>query len=315
MTLLSPRLVRATPLLLTGLLLAAVVMRVPAFLKPDYWAELSHQSFAFAALALALTPIVLTGGIDLSVGSASVLAGVVIGALWRDVGLPVGLAIAGGLLAGLLAGAVNGGLVTLGVLPLVATLATRELFRGLALALSGDRPVEQFPAPLEDFWRSDPAGLPVPAYGLAVLFLLTYLTVHHTWVGRAVYAVGDNEVAARFAGLPVRGIKFGLYLWSGAVAGLCGLASVLQYRTAKAEADRSLELAAVACVVLGGVRITGGAGHVGGTLLGVLTLTALQAGLLNAAPEWRETVVGGLLLAVALANEGAARWSAARMGR
>ena len=307
-------LLRHTPWLLAGLILAVMVLTVPALQRPSYWNTLSQRYFPAAALALALTPIILTSGIDLSVGSVAVFVSVLVGALSRDAGWPIGWALAAGAAAGLAAGLANGALVTLGVLPLVATLATRELFRGLALTVSGDAPISRFPAELGRFWRAPLAGLPPAVWGLLFLFVLTYLVVHYTWVGRMIYAVGDNEQAARFAGVPVRRLKLGLYAWAGLAAGLCGLALVMQHGSAKAEAERSLELEAVACVVLGGVRIAGGAGHVAGTLLGTVTVVTLLAGLTPVAPRWRDALTGALLIVVAVSNEVAVRWSARRPG-
>jgi ribose/xylose/arabinose/galactoside ABC-type transport system permease subunit len=306
------RLVRRTPLLLAGLILLTMVLLVPAFRRPGYWATLGEQYFATAALALALTPVMLTGGIDLSVGSVAVFASVVIGALWRDLGWPLEWAVAGGILAGGLVGLANGTLVNVGVMPLVATLATRELFRGLALSLSGDTPVNRFPPAATAFWQGSFLGVPRPLAVLGALLVLTYLVVHHTWAGRMVFAIGDNEQAARFAGVPVRRVKLGLYGWCGLVAGLCGAALVMQYGTAKADAQPYLDLLAIACVVMGGIRIIGGAGHVGGTLLGIVTVVALQAGM-YALPSgwssWRDTVTGAVLVAVAVINEATARWT------
>jgi ribose/xylose/arabinose/galactoside ABC-type transport system permease subunit len=308
-------LLRQTPWLMAGLILLLTVLLVPAFQRPAYWLTLSQQYFAPAALALVLTPIILTGGIDLSVGSVSVFASVVIGALWRDLGLPVGWAMAAGVLTGLLAGLGNGLLVRVGVPSLVATLATRELYRGLALALSGDNPVTRFPPELGEFWAATVLGLPVPLLSIAALFVLTYVIVHHTWVGRVLYAVGDNERAARFAGLPVQRVKVGLYACSGLVAGLCGASLVMRYGAAKADAEKYLELLAIACVVLGGIRITGGGGHVAGTLLGIVTVAALLAGLRETvASAWRDTATGAVLVTVAVCNEAAARWVARHQG-
>ncbi len=315
MTRLAVFLVQRMSWLLAGLILGVSVLWIPAFQRPSYWLALSEQYFAPAALALALMPIILTGGIDLSVGSASVLVSVVIGALWQGAGWPIEWAIVGGMLFGLFAGLANGLLVGVGVLPLVATLATRELFRGLAFTLSGDSPVTRFPLELRTVWRSSLAGIPLPLGIIAVLFVVTYLAVHHTWLGRMIYAIGDNEQAARFAAVPVRRIKLGLYAWSGLVAGLCGAALVMRYRAAKADAEASLELTAIACVVLGGVRITGGAGQVVGTLLGIVTVAALLAALNRVAPDWRDTITGALLIAVAISNEAAARWAARRQAQ
>lgn len=285
-----------------------IVIFVPAFQKAGYWLALNQQYFAAAALALALTPIMITGGIDLSVGSITVMVSVVIGALWRDAGWPLGWAIGGGILIGLVAGLVNSAMVFAGVLPLVATLATRELYRGLAMRLSGDHPVDRFPIELVRFWRSTWLGLPIPLYVLIALVIFAYFIVQHTWIGRMTYAIGDNEQAARFAGIPVSRIKMLLYGGSGLVAGLCGAALVMKYGAAKADAERSLELSAIAYVVVGGIRITGGAGTVTGTVIGILTVSALLAWLDGAAPNWRDTIIGTLLIVVAISNELAARW-------
>jgi ribose/xylose/arabinose/galactoside ABC-type transport system permease subunit len=300
--------VRWSPWLSAGLILTVMAFATPAFRYPGYWLNLGGQYFAPAALALALTPIILTGGIDLSVGSVAVFASVVIGALWRDGRWPMEWAIAGGIIAGLIAGLGNGMLVSAGIMPLVATLATRELYRGLALTLSGDAPVTRFPASLGELWASSVYGVPLPVAGVGLLFLLTYVLVHRTWIGRMVYAIGDNEVAAEFAAVPVRRIKLWLYAWSGLVAGLCGAALIMKYGAAKADAEKSLELTAIACVVVGGVRVTGGAGHVAGTLLGIVVVAALMGGLGSIAPAWRDTVTGAILVAVALGNEASARW-------
>jgi ribose/xylose/arabinose/galactoside ABC-type transport system permease subunit len=308
-------LIRHSPWVLAGLIVLTGIWWVPAFQKPSYWLSLSQQYFAPAVLALALMPVILTGGIDLSVGSVSVLVSVVIGALWQGAGWPIEWALAGGILVGLAAGVLNGVLVTLGVMPLVATLATRELHRGLASTLSGDTPVTRFPSELLDWWRLRLGGVPLTLLVIGLVFVLTYLVVHHTWVGRMLYAIGDNETAARFAGVPVRRIKLGLYACCGLVAGLCGAGLVMRHLAAKADAEKSLELTAIACVVLGGVRVTGGAGSVVGTFLGVVTVVTLLGGLNQVKPEWRDTILGSLLISVALANEAAARWVVRRQAQ
>jgi ribose/xylose/arabinose/galactoside ABC-type transport system permease subunit len=301
------------PWLLSALLLTATVALVPAFRRVVFWEHLCQQYFAPALLALALTPVILTGGIDLSVGSVTVFASVVGGVLMRDAGWPVAAALAAAALAGALAGLINGALVVLGVVPLVATLATRELFRGLALSLGGTNAVTDLPAALGDIWHTPVLGLPLPLVLVVALFVLTWLVVHHTWVGRMLFAVGDNEQAARFAGVPVRRLKLSLYTTVGLVAGLCGACLLMRYGSAKATAEKTLELTAITCVILGGVRITGGAGHVAGTLLGTLTVVTLLAAMTSVPPTGRDVVLGVLLLAVAGSNE-AARRGARRLG-
>jgi ribose/xylose/arabinose/galactoside ABC-type transport system permease subunit len=309
---LVPVLLRAVPWFVAGSILLCAVVGIPAFRRPSYWLALGEQYFPAAVLALALFPIILTGGIDLSVGSLSVWVSVVIGALWQSLGWPIELAVAAGIGAGLLAGLVNGKLIAFGVLPLVATLATRELFRGLAFTFSGDRPVDRFPPALGQFWRTPLLGAPVALVVFGILLAVTYVAVHHTWIGRMLFAIGDNEEAARFAGLPVRRVKLGLYAWSGLIAGLVGASLVMKYGAAKADAEKSLELTAIACVVLGGVRITGGAGHTLGVFLGIVTVVTLLAGLNRISATWRDTITGSLLIGVAVLNEAAARWSERR---
>jgi ribose transport system permease protein len=298
---------RHVPLLVAVAILVGGLITVPAFRNADFWLNLPERYFAPAALALALTPIILTGGIDLSVGSVTVFVSVVIGILLRDGGWSVPAALTAGAAVGLVAGLFNGGLVALGVVPLVATLATRELFRGLAYSLGGDRPVTGLPETLEDLWEAAPLGVPLPLAVVGVLFLLTWAIVHHTWMGRMVFALGDNETAARFAGVPTRRLKLGLYPAAGLIAGLCGAALVLRFGTARASAEKSLELTAIACVVLGGVRVTGGAGHVAGTLLGVATVATLLTALSQADANYRDVILGALLIGVAVVNEAGRR--------
>jgi ribose/xylose/arabinose/galactoside ABC-type transport system permease subunit len=300
------------PWLLAGLIVAVALALVPALQRPDFWLDQVEQMFAPALLALALTPIILTGGIDLSVGSVAVFSSVVSGALLRDAGWPIPAALAAGLLAGLCAGFVNGTLVVLGVLPLVATLATRELFRGLAFTIGGDTPVSGLPASLVDLWETSWLGLPWTLWAIAILFAVTAFFVHHTWMGRMLFAMGDNETAAHFAGHPVRRLKLGLYAAAGLVAGLCGAGLLLRSGSAKADAEKTLELMAISCVVLGGVRISGGVGNVAGTLLGIVTVTTLLAGLNEVPPTLRDLCLGVLLIVVAVSNE-AARRTAARL--
>ncbi len=294
-------------------IIAVLVANVAAFRSPLYWRSLAEDYFVPAVLALALTPVILTGGIDLSVGSVTVLASVVAAVLIRDAGWPPAFALLAALGAGFAAGLINGSLVAVGVIPLVATLATRELFRGLASAVSGGERVQILPGALERAWRSSVLGQPLPLILFAVLAFLSYAVVHHSWVGRMVYAVGDNEQAARFAAMPVRRLKLGLYAACGLAAGLCGAADVMHHRGAAVDVHKTLELTAIACVVVGGVRVTGGHGHVGGTLLGILTVVVLLAGLSGLWPTGRDMAVGALLVAVAVGNEAARRLAGRRL--
>jgi rhamnose transport system permease protein len=292
------------PLAVLGLMLTLnPVLRIPAT-----WDRMARNWTGEALLAAALTPIIVTGGIDLSVGSVVGLSAVVAGFLWREAGLPIEIALAGSLLAGMTCGAMNGALVLTGINPLVVTLATLAVFRGLAYGISGQRLVADFPPGLEAWWEANTLGLPRPLWIIAFAFVLGYVFLHHTWMGRMLFAMGDNVRAARFAGVPIRALTFSLYVCSGLVAGIVGMTTILKSLAAPPSQGEEMELRAIACVVLGGVRITGGWGTMLGTLLGTLTLATLLEGMVWVPGEFRLICTGGFLVAVAIANEALARW-------
>jgi rhamnose transport system permease protein len=283
----------------------------PALRYADTWIGMTRNWTGEMLLAFALTPIIITGGIDLSVGSLVGLSAVTAGFLWRVAALPIELALAGGVVVALGGGSLNGLLALTGINPLVVTLATLGVFRGLAYGLSGLRLVDDFPAGFPEWWDGRFLWLPRPLWFIAVAFAVGYIGLHHTWMGRMLFAMGDNARAARYAGVPVRSLTLALYAWSGLTAGLVGLTSVLRSPAAPANLGEGIELNAIACVVLGGTRITGGAGHLAGTLLGAVTLMALVEGTFSIAGEWRPLATGAFLIAVAVANERLARM---RMG-
>ncbi|HEV3079846.1 MAG TPA: ABC transporter permease [Gemmataceae bacterium] len=299
---------RWTPVILPLLVLTAMIALNPALRHGETWERVGRDWTGVALLAIALTPIIITGGIDLSVGSVVGLSAIVAGVLWRDAHWPLAIALAGGLLAGLCAGMLNGAIILTGVNPLVVTLATLAVFRGLAYGICGREQVRNLPVGLTRWWDGNLFGLPQPVWIIILTFLVYYLLLHHTWMGRMFYAIGDNPRAARFAGVPVRSLTFSLYALSGLVAGVAGLATLFQFRSATATEGDNLELKAITCVVLGGVRITGGSGHLAGTLLGALTLAALLEGMYRIAPSWRTLLIGAFLVAIAIANELLARW-------
>jgi rhamnose transport system permease protein len=313
-TFLQSRLLHWASLSLPLVLLGVMLVVNPALRHPAAWGQAGRHWAGVALLAFGMTPIVITGGIDLSVGSVLGLSAVVAGLLWRDAGWPIGLALAGCVATGLAAGAANGLLVLAGISPLVVTLATLGVFRGLAYGLSGSDRVDDFPAGLLAWWQADLLGVPHPVWLVLAVFVPMYVFLHHTWMGRMFYAIGDNVRAARYAGVPVRALTFSLYALSGLIAGLAGLASVCEFRSAPPGQGEGLELQAVACVILGGVRITGGSGHLAGTLLGTLTLAALLEGLAGVPARGRTVLTGVFLIAVAVANEGLARLRARLVG-
>jgi rhamnose transport system permease protein len=266
-------------------------------------------------VACGMTVVIMTGGIDLSVGSLLALCSIVLGYAWQEWGLgPVG-AVGLALAVGACGGALNGVLVTRGGFPpLVATLGTMALFRGVALRLSEARPVSGFPEAFGWIGQGHVGPLPTQTLVWMAVALLTGLVVARTPVGPFARAIGDSERAARFAALPVGGVKLGLYTATGLLTALAALIATARFSTARADAGSGLELEVIAAVVLGGTAITGGRGSVLGTLLGVLILGVARNGLTLAGieQEWRSMVTGAILIAAAISDQWVGRRDAGR---
>jgi ribose/xylose/arabinose/galactoside ABC-type transport system permease subunit len=274
------------------------------FLSLDNAFEVVRASVEIGLLALALTPVILTGGIDLSVGSLLAMSAVIFGAAQRTMGLPVWGAAAAAVATGCLGGALNGFLVTrLRLPPLIVTLGTYSLFRGLAEGLTGGVTnytgfPEAFLALGQGRFRGGvPAQLPVLLAAAVGVFVL----VHRSVVGRAWQAIGFSPEGARYAGLPVASRLRLAYVLSGIAAGVASLVYVARLGQAKADAGTGFELLAITAVVLGGTSIYGGRASVVGTLLGLLALAILQNGLrLSDQPAELAGILTGILLLLAL---------------
>lgn len=260
-------------MILLGLLAAVLAMAGildPTFLSANVQAELSIEMWELALLTLGMTLIIITAGIDLSVGSAMGLCSVVLGISMHH-GLPMPLCILACLATGMLAGGLNGILISATkVHPLLVTLATYGMYRGFAEGLQGattNAPVEALPGLKALFVGSFPL--------VQVLFVLlavwTAILLARTAAGRSLYAIGHNEEAARFSGLPVDRLKFALYTGTGLLAALAAL-SYSARRSATAEAGMGIELDVITAVVVGGTSIYGGRGRIFGTCLGVILI-------------------------------------------
>jgi ribose/xylose/arabinose/galactoside ABC-type transport system permease subunit len=313
---------RFGPLLLPGaLLIVAAALVGSQASRPAAVLDMWRPWGEIGALAAVMTAIILSGGIDRSVGSMIALASVCFGLAWQQ-GWPAPLACALVVGVGFIAGGINGTLVVLGIAPLVATLATMALYAGLAMSLSQGQRVagldEQFTALGQGSWLGVPNQL--------TLFLLTiaaaWLVVHHTRFGRYLYAIGENPLAAEYAAVPVKKVEWTLYAASGTLAAVVALVYTARGGAAVPNAGAGIELQTIACVVLGGTRVTGGAGGVGRTLVGVSIMSLLDIGLqfisrrfvvpwsdvpwqINA--NSRLVIVGLLVIAVAIWNERTAR--------
>jgi rhamnose transport system permease protein len=258
-----------------------------------------------ALIALPLTLVIVAAEIDLSVASVLGLSSSLIGALW-NAGWALEAILPTVIVVGAVCGAVNGLLVTrLGLPSLAVTIGTLALYRGLALVVLGDTAVADFPARYTQFGTTPVPGTWIP-YPIALFVLLAIvfgLLLHATSFGRAVFAIGANEEAARFSGIRVKRAKLILFVLTGAVAALAGIVYTLRFSSARADNGTGMELSVVAAVVLGGVSIFGGRGTIIGVILGVLVLGGLRNVLIlgDTTTEVLELVTGLLLLVSVLA--------------
>ena len=284
--------------LIVGVMLVAWRLD-PSFVSWRTQSELSAMVVEPTLIALAMTLVVLTGGIDLSVGAAMSLAGVAFGLCYEShVPLPLCalLAVATGAACGLF----NGLAVTrIKVHPLIVTLATMAAFFGLAEGMSHARPISGFSEAL-----SRSLAPPLPAVIVGVLAVASIVFLANTVWGQALFAIGNNETAARFSGIPVDRIKTALYVFSGTTAGMAAVLYAARRNTVKADIGQGMELEVITAVVLGGTAITGGKGSVVGTLLGVLLLHEVSQFV---SWHWERDeigliVVGAVLILAVLAN-------------
>jgi rhamnose transport system permease protein len=277
------------------------------FLSLGNAAEVARASAEIGLLALAMTAVILTGGIDLSVGSLLGLSAVLMGSAWKDLGLPMGVAFLVGPLVGALGGALNALLIArLGIPPLIVTLGTYSLFRGVAEGFTaGVRNYTSFPAPFLFLGQGYlPGGVPAQLLLLGAAAVFFYVLLHRTPAGRAVRAIGFSPEGARYAGLPVARRLVLVYVSSGLMAGIAALVYAARLGQAKADAGTGFELFAITAVVLGGTSIFGGKGSVHGTLLGLVAVAVLQNGLRLAdqPAELAGMLTGALLVAAIGAN-------------
>jgi rhamnose transport system permease protein len=294
---------------LVGILIVVVIVlsfTSDRFLTPANLLNQTRFLSEVALLAVPMTFIIILGGIDLSVGSMMALSAILLGFSWQSFGLPLWLAVCVGLCGGALAGLLNGlVIVYLGVPPLIVTLATLAIYRGLSFGISESRSVNGFPDSFA-FWGSgDIAGIPVQLYLLIAVLIVSGLALAGTPLGRSVYAIGNNETAARFAGLRVGRIKLLMYTFSGFMAGVAGFIFTSRVTSTRADAATGLELDVIAAVVFGGTSIFGGRGTILGTTIGVVIIQLLKNGLQLAGLRGESTVIliGTVLILSILLNQ------------
>lgn len=288
-----------------GLLLIIVVISVmsPNFLTINNIFNVLRQVSINALIAFGMTFVILTGGIDLSVGSILALTGAVTAGLLAS-GMDPILAMSLGLLLGAILGAVNGIIIAKGkVAPFIATLATMTIYRGLTLVYTEGKPISGLGDSLsfQLLGKGYFFGIPVPIVTMLLAFGILYFILKKTTFGRRVYAVGGNEEASKLSGIRVDRIKIYVYALTGFLAALASLILTSRLNSAQPTAGNMFELDAIAAVVLGGTSLTGGRGWIVGTVIGALIIGVLNNGLnLIGVSSFFQQVVKGAVILVAV---------------
>lgn len=260
-----------------------------------------EQTARNAIVAAGMTCVILTGGIDLSVGSVLALCGIAAGLLMdRGWWAPVGVLAA--VLTGASCGLANGALVAIGRLPpFIATLGMMSAARGLALLASSGQPISGFSPALVSLWHGRIAGVPVPLIVMFLVYLVFWWILERTAFGLHVYALGGNEKAAWLAGVNTRRTTLAVYAISGALAGLSAILVTARLNTAQPTAGATAELEAIAACVIGGTSLSGGEGKIGGTLIGALIMSVLMNGLnLLDVSTYAQKVIIGVVIVLAV---------------
>lgn len=289
---------------LVGLFLLGALLSTlsPFFLTSSNLLNVMEQTAINAVIAVGMTFVILSAGIDLSVGSIAALSGVVM-ANRLLAGWPLVMALAAGLLAGAFCGLLSGLLITRGRLPpFIATLGMMSVARGAALLFTDGRPISGFDESLRFLSTGRLVGIPVPVLLTIALYAFAIVLLNRTRFGRYVYAIGGNEEATRLSGVDVGFHKTLVYVLSGVTAALGAVLLTARLNSAQPIAGMMYELDAIAAVVIGGTSLQGGLGTLGGTLIGALTMGVLRNGLnlLGISSFLQQIVIGLVIIAAVL---------------
>ena len=297
------RLQRLLPFLSLIVLFVALIIASPHFLTATNLSSVIRQTVVINIMALGMTVIIISGGIDLSVGSILGLGGLV-GAMAMERGVPIVLAVLIGVLTGLACGLLNGVLITnLKIAPFIVTLGTLGIYRGLALIISNGLPVHKLPTAFSILGEGAIAGVPYVLLLLIVCAIAVHILLEHTRLGRYAFAIGSSPAAAVYAGIPVAFHIAAVYSIGGMLTGLAGMIEASRLMTGQPTAGQGYELQAIAAVVIGGGSLRGGEGSVVGTLVGAFIMGLLSNGsdLLGISNYVQQVVIGAvIILAVAV---------------
>jgi ribose transport system permease protein len=289
---------------LLALLAAGFALASPEFLSPRNLSNIALQSAALIIVSLGMTLVILTEGIDLSLGAVLGLAGVVMGLLLVSQNTTLAAAIGAAVLIGLVAGLCNGALVAYaGMPPFLVTLGVYGIAQSLAMVLTEGNSVTGLPPAVRWFNEGGAFGVPVPILAMAAVFGVTWVLLYRTRFGRYVFAIGGNRRALELAGVPVRAWLVVVYAYAGLLAALASFIMTARMNAAHPTIAIGLEFDAIAAVILGGTSFEKGRGGIWGTLVGALAVAVLRNGLnlVGLSTEWQVAVVGLVIVsAVAL---------------
>jgi ribose transport system permease protein len=281
------------------LLALAFTLATPGFASVRNISNVGLQAAALLIVSLGMTLVILTEGIDLSLGAVLGLCGVVMSLLLVGHGAPLWMAIAAAVAVGMAAGLINGALVAwAGMPPFIVTLGTYGMAQSLAMVLTSGHSVTGLPAPVRWFNEGEWLGIPVPVWAVLLVFGLTYGLLYHTRFGRYVFALGGNRRALELTGVRVRVYLIAVYAYAGLLAALASFIMTARMNAAHPTIAIGLEFDAIAAVVLGGTSFEKGHGGIWGTVVGALTVAILRNGLnlIGLSTEWQVAVVGAVIV-------------------
>ena len=290
------------------LLISVLAIISPPFLKPSNIINILRQTSVIGIIAVGMTLVIVTGGIDLSVGSLLALSAVIATSFAHPGEYPLFVPLILGLVIGLIAGAINGFIIAKKrIAPFIVTLGMMTAARGLALVYTNGRPVINLSETYNAIGGGYLTGIPLPVIAFILVVLIGIFILHYTRFGRYVYAIGGNELAAKISGINTDRVIIGVYAFTGALAGIAGIVLSSRVMSGSAATGQGYELDAIAAVVIGGTSLSGGVGSIIGTVVGVLIIGVLNNGLdlMNVSSYWQQIVKGLIIvLAVMLDRKG-----------
>jgi len=296
---------RLLPFLTLIVLFVGLALASPHFLTETNLASVVRQTAVINIMALGMTMVIIAGGIDLSVGAILAMGGL-LGTMAMERGAPIAVGVAVGVLAGFGCGFTNGFLTTrLRINPFIVTLGTLGIIRGTALIISNGLPVHRIPQQFSFLGEGALFGVPFVLWLLVICGVGAHVVLEHTRLGRYAFAIGSNESAALYAGIPVAFHTTAVYAICGMLTGLAGMIEASRLMTGQPTAGQGYELQAIAAVVIGGGSLRGGEGSVIGTLIGAFIMGLLANGsdLLGISPYLQQAIIGAVIILAVTVDE------------